>query len=329
MRGTRSVSSLSLRWQQAGILGRVPYHYCMSFLSHIPPTNIPQLNTSTLGNGIVPTSAPASGSTPSLGSIFGSIARDLRSSIGGEIGSGLDSAIGDVANKLAGALGIQQWYSMHLMGMCEGSYTPDATVPHAQLKVLSCTKPTAMCTYCLHRVITSPNSIPDHFDISDQLSKELQLGTLHLDLSAIGWPSDIQNGLDNMSTALNAIFVLYAVGTAATSLIILATVIKLVVRTSRVASLGNWSLLCLPFLSLLIASAIATIVQMKAVGVINKYGNGIGLYAYRGDKYLLLTWAAVVVMFMAAATEIIIGRNDIKNEYTRGLGRGLKAFGRR
>jgi hypothetical protein len=85
----------------------------------------------------------------------------------------------------------------------------------------------------------------------------------------------------------------------------------------------------LPFLSLLIASAIATIVQIKAVGVINKYSNGISLYTYRGNKYLLLTWAAVVVIFMAAATEIIIGRNNIKNKYTRGLGRGLKAFGQR
>lgn len=217
---------------------------------------------------------------------------------------------------------------MHLMGMCEGSYHPDATASDAQLKVLSCTKPTAMCRYYFHRDITSLNNIPDHFDISDQLSKELQLGKLHLDLSALGWPSDIQNGLDNMGTALNAIFIFYVIGTAATGLIILATVITQVGRAHRFASLGSWGLLSLSLLSLLIASTATTIVQMKAVGIINKYGNDIGLYAYKGDTYLLLTWAAVVVMFMAAATEVIIGRNDIKTEYTRGLGRGLKAFGR-
>jgi hypothetical protein len=47
-----------------------------------------------------------------------------------------------------------------------------------------------------------------------------------------------------------------------------------------------------------------TIVQVKVVDLINTNGNNIGVYAYRGDKYLALTWVAVVVMFLAVV-EII------------------------
>ncbi|PSS18335.1 hypothetical protein M430DRAFT_75514, partial [Amorphotheca resinae ATCC 22711] len=260
--------------------------FCL-FAGHKPgfleEYHIITLNTSTLGHNIIPTTAPSSGSTPSLGSIFGSIARDFHSSIGGEIGSDLNSVIGHVTDQLAAELGIQQWYSMHLMGMCEGTYSPDATTPGTQLNVSSCTKPTAMY----------------HFDISDQLSKELQLGKLHFDLSAIGWPSDIQNGLNNLSTALDTLFVLYTVGATATGLVILGTLITLVTPTSRFALFYNWGLISLSFLSLLIASAVITIVQIKAVGLINRYGNEIGVYAYKGNKYMFLTWAAVVVMLLA------------------------------
>lgn len=97
---------------------------------------------------------------------------------------------------------------------------------------------------------------------------------------------------------------------------------------SRLAPFGNWGLLSLSLLSLLVASAITTIVQTEAVGIINKYGNGIGVYAYKGGKYLILTWTAVAVMFLAGAVEIVAGRKNMTTEYTRGLGRGLKAFGR-
>lgn len=134
----------------------------ISVRSSWPPGTLPlilmsclQLNTSTLGHNIVPTTIPTSGSTPSLGSILGNIARDLRSSIGGEIAGELDGVVGDAADKLAADLGIQQWYSMHLMDMCEGTYNPDATAPRPQRNVSSCTKPTAMCKcrYLLLRLV--------------------------------------------------------------------------------------------------------------------------------------------------------------------------------
>lgn len=61
------------------------------------------------------------------------------------VGSFINGAIGDAADKLASELGIKQWYSMHMLDMCEGTYTPNATATSAQLNVTSCTNMTAMC----------------------------------------------------------------------------------------------------------------------------------------------------------------------------------------
>lgn len=108
-----------------------------------------QLNTSTLGHNLIPTATTSSGSTPtatSIGSFFSDLAHNVTSTIEGD----LDGIIGDVADKLAKELGIKQWYSLHLMDMCEGSYAPNATSKGAKLNVSSCSNQTAMCKFLFY-----------------------------------------------------------------------------------------------------------------------------------------------------------------------------------
>jgi len=60
-------------------------------------------------------------------------------------------------------------------------------------------------------------------------------------------------------------------------------------------------------------------VQNKGTNIINKHGNEIGVYAYKGKKYLILTWVAMAMMFLAAAAWIVefcIGRRNKGREYT-------------
>jgi hypothetical protein len=56
----------------------------------------------------------------------------------------LNAIEGDVADKLAGVLGIHEWYSFHLMDFCEGMYKPNATGKGAHKNVTHCTNQTAM-----------------------------------------------------------------------------------------------------------------------------------------------------------------------------------------
>jgi len=69
---------------------------------------------------------------------------NVTSSIEGDI----NDIIGDIADKLAKELGIKQWYSFHLMNLCEGDYKPSATARGASENFTSttCTNQTTMCT---------------------------------------------------------------------------------------------------------------------------------------------------------------------------------------
>jgi len=272
--------------------------------------NILTLNTSTLGHDLIPTPTTDSGSTAtatSIGSFFSNLAHNVTGEIEGDLANDLNKIAGDVADKLADELGINQWYSLHLMDLCEGSYSPNATQKGAHKNVTHCTNQTAMY----------------HFDITKQISKELQIGKFNISLSDINWPDSIQDGLNDLNMALDATFVLYAIGIAAAGCGILAAIFAFFLHGSRLISFGNWGLATLSFLAFLVASIIITIIQNKASHIVNKYGNEIGLYAYKGGKYLVITWVAVAVMFLAMlawVVEFCIGRKNKRREYTEKKG---------
>jgi len=276
--------------------------------------HILSLNTSTLGHNLIPTSdkpTSTTSSTPtstgsSVGSFFSGIAKNVTGEIeqiGDEIVDDLNDFVGDIADKLAEELGIEQWYSLHLMTLCEGEYKPNATTKGASKNVTHCTNQTAMYK----------------FDISSQIEKELSIGKYNISLEDIGWPDAIQDGLNTLNVAMDATFVLYAIAIAAAGCAIIASVIAFFLHGSRLISLGNWGLASLSFVTFLIASIIVTVVQNKASHILNKYGNDIGLYAYKGGKYLIITWVTVAVMFLASAAwvvEFCIGRKNKRREYT-------------
>lgn len=59
--------------------------------------------------------------------------------------------------------------------------------------------------------------------------------------------------------------------------------------------------------------------QKKATDVINEHGNEIGVYAYIGRKFLILTWVSVAAMLLSFISWLVVfilgrktkkGRND-------------------
>ncbi|TVY71176.1 hypothetical protein LSUE1_G009092, partial [Lachnellula suecica] len=158
-----------------------------------------------------------------------------------------------------------------------------------------------------------------HFNIEQHLNQQLEAGGLHINLTDLDFPDDIQTGLNTLTTALNATFVLYCIGIAAAGLAILAALPAFLLSGSRLISFLNFGLASLSFTALLIASIIVTIIMNKATSLINKYGNEIGLYAYKGGKYLTLTWIAVAVMAIASLCwvgEFCVGRKNRRREFS-------------
>jgi len=274
------------------------------------------LNTSTLGHELIPTTT-SSGAQPTATGFFSGIWHNITTEVGNltaEIEGELDGIIGDVADKLAAELGIKQWYSLHILDFCEGTYAPNATEKGAHKNGTKCSNQTAMY----------------HFDLTEILNKELEAGKLHINLSDINWPDDIQNGLNHLSTALDAEFVVYCIGIASAGLAIFTSLVAIFLHGSRLVSFGNFGLASMSFLTLMIASIIVTVVQNKSTHLINKYGNEIGIYAYRGTKYLVITWVATAVMFLAMVSwiaEFCIGRRNRGREYTEKKGGGRGFFG--
>ncbi len=141
---------MPLRWPQERFHGRLFYPHSLRFpsplLSRQLLTHLPQLNTSTLGHDLIPTTTTSSGSTPTATSI-GSFVSGLVHNVTGEIEGDFNDIVGDVADKLAKKLGIHQWYSLHLMDLCYGEYKPNATEKGANKNVTKCSNATVMCKF--------------------------------------------------------------------------------------------------------------------------------------------------------------------------------------
>ncbi|KAH8889956.1 hypothetical protein GQ53DRAFT_868302 [Thozetella sp. PMI_491] len=109
--------------------------------------HILSLNTSTLGQNLIPTPI-SGGNNPSptscgpLSGTLGKLCAGATAAVGSAVSSGLaelSSIEDDIADKLSEEIGIQQWYSLHVMNICQGTFTPNATAPGAAYNVTSCT----------------------------------------------------------------------------------------------------------------------------------------------------------------------------------------------
>ena len=68
-----------------------------------------------------------------------------------------------------------------------------------------------------------------------------------------------------------------------------------------------------------IASAIATVIAVKVVNAVNKYGREIGVAATKGRVFQGMTWAATVLMLLASLAwiyECCVGRKK-RTTYVR------------
>jgi len=252
----------------------------------IEDAHILTLNTSRIGHFSKNISVQSDGSTGS--SLLDGIKHNITSGINSIIG-GAENIAGNIANDIAKDLGIHDFYTAHVMDFCEGFYKGNIT-RGVSMNVTSCSKPKGMYS----------------FDPTAILQKELKKG---VSLKDIKWPDAIQDGLRALSTAARAMFVMYMIGIATVGLMILTSLAGL--SGSRLLSIVNFLLGNLAFLSLGIASAIATAIAIKSSNVINKYGADIGIAAYKGGKYLAMTWAATALAFIAAlawVVEFCLGR---------------------
>lgn len=233
------------------------------------------LNTSRIGTNVFNTSSSSSSSSNILSSIWDNITNSIESSINSEI------------NSLAQDLGLHDFYSAHLLDYCEGYYTPtsipNTTIPPSSIR--------QNVTFCSNRTSFF------HFDPSAALQTELNKSHTGLTLQDLHWPSAVASGIHTLRVAQKAAFVLYCLAAGLTLLAALASLVSFFVH-GRVSAFVDISLWTLAFVASALASAITTAVARKASHVVNKYGEGIGVSATRGGRFMALTWVASGLCFL-------------------------------
>jgi hypothetical protein len=110
------------------------------------------LNTSDLGQHLIPTPTAGAGPSPTscgpLGGLLGKLCASATADAGNAVSSGvadLSKVESDIADELAQKLGIREWYSLHVMDVCEGMFTPNATALNAGYNVTNCTGHFSIC----------------------------------------------------------------------------------------------------------------------------------------------------------------------------------------
>ncbi|OJJ46696.1 hypothetical protein ASPZODRAFT_66308 [Penicilliopsis zonata CBS 506.65] len=193
-------------------------------------------------------------------------------------------------------IGISDFYSVYVMSYCEGVLeecsSPGSNVTRTGRNTTSC----------------SDRKLPFWFDPEVVLANEIKTGQ---SLTDIGWPSAISADFVYMATTSKTMSVLYVLGVGASGLSILLRVWTS--ATGRDPQLSN-EFTCL-FISLLntgSASTIASVMATEFVKLINHHAQGSGVSADPGRKFLQMTWAAVILLFIASSsilTAVIIDRS--------------------
>lgn len=227
-----------------------------------------------------------------------------------EIPNRISSEINDRIGEVTAKLGIEDWYSAHLLNFCAGQYTPaeaaNATVRQSDIdkNVTECSKSRAMYKF-------DPTQI-----LEDTLNKTTGV---NVTLDDLKWPKDIQTGIAALNALMGAMFVLYVIAIVFIFLCLCAALAG-VITAGRLSACVNFLLATLAFLAIGLASALVTAVVVKGANVINKYGNDIGLEASWGRKFMAMTWAATGLMLLvvlAWIVEFCRGRRVKKETYAK------------
>ncbi|RDA82378.1 hypothetical protein CP532_4013 [Ophiocordyceps camponoti-leonardi (nom. inval.)] len=210
---------------------------------------------------------------------------DKKGDIEGTIRGKLNEGAGRLADKVVGKLHLAQWYSMHIMDACEGTFEPNFTSPDAKLKTTKCT-----------------TSDPTHrLNLTYLVDSQLDLGPLNLSLSDISWPDSVQDKIDGLNDALTGLFVVYVLAMGCSGLSMLASLSAFFLPDLSILTLLNLVIGSIGGMACLIGSVIVTATASKAVKHINDRGARFGISASRGIKFYTVGWIATGFMFTVAA----------------------------
>jgi len=236
------------------------------------------------------------------GSLFNTSDGDggLLSTLGNDIQQDINNIINDATADIATLLDLPDFLKVHVQTFCQGTYAPNSTAKHPKENITEC----------------SNSTLGFHFQPTQYVQEHLPAG---ITLDDIHWPSDITDAERTLKAVSRVMIVFYIIGVAFSGLAII-TAIASIFTDGRLSAFTNWLVDVLTFVTLAIASAVATAVIVIAVDRINKYTDEVGIAATKGGRFLAMTWAATAVMLLAAGVSMVqccVGRRRPKQRHEK------------
>lgn len=141
----------------------------------------------------------------------------------------------------------------------------------------------------------------DLLNITALLDKQLGVGPFQLNLADLGLTNDIQDKLDDVPKIIQAIVAMYIIAAIFVLLSLFGScgAIALIPNSAgRTIVMGNLGLAGVAVFFLLIGNLITTIGSGVVVDKVTDLGDGIGLSAVRGGKFMALSWGAFALMLL-------------------------------
>ncbi|KAK3390238.1 hypothetical protein B0H63DRAFT_446373 [Podospora didyma] len=203
-------------------------------------------------------------------------------------------AINNLVKGAAKSVGIKEYYSIHLISLCQGNYDPDGLKKDSKINIVDCTKP-------------FPDDPPA---LTDILKGQLNVGPFHVeDIAKVGIVDDLLKVLDYIPKILKAtggyfffITIVFAVGTIVSSLSAFASEeIEINGTPGHLALLGSLTIALIAWLLMFTGTAILTWAETEVRNVVNDKANKLGIFAETSSVFWFLLWTPVVLSTMTLA----------------------------
>jgi len=201
-----------------------------------------------------------------------------------EIDNKLSKAEDSVAEGITNAMGIHEFYSLHLRDVCMGTLSSPSD-PHAKFNITSCFPYSAAASGLVHSISKIPSSTT--------------ILATNITIPVISQVQEMGIYLTNLTNTLDQIvFAFYIITLVGSGFVILGSLTQFLLPTCGMLMYANIVASTLSAASALSASAATTAFIVTANNIINLFGSTLGLRAELSVAFLALTWTGFAVALL-------------------------------
>ncbi|KAM3515786.1 hypothetical protein MY11210_000557 [Beauveria gryllotalpidicola] len=219
----------------------------------------------------------------SLTSGVGDFIGDIEKNMTNAFTHGIDSVVGDAAAAAKRQLNISDWYSLHVLGTCQGDYTPNATVSNPRRHTTSCR-----------------GDVRHRFNIAEVLDQQFQIGNRNVSLGDLEWTNSIRDQVNGINDELYALVILLSLAFGLLGAALFATAATIVWPAKKSLVLATLVLTTLAGVIIIGASIAVTVQTSRSTSELNRRTKRIGIETSRGKPFLAIIWTLMALTTIVA-----------------------------